>query len=259
MALWCWSAMLASGPVCAAEDEIVTDRPDFVESSLTVGKHHFQIETSVAGEYDRDGNLSERAFTTPTLLRLGVADNWELRLESDGYVRVHTEDSGAPPPRNTYGVADSALGVKWHMQDGQEARPSVASLLHAEVPSGTPDLRGHGIRPSLRFSLEWELPKESSLGVMPGVIYDSRDDGHRFTAGILGVTLSHNWTEPLRTFVEVAARQLATPADGGNIVTYDFGVAYLITPMVQIDAAMFIGANHHTPDVSWTIGLSAKF
>jgi hypothetical protein len=36
-------------------------------------------------------------------------------------------------------------------------------------------------------------------------------------------------------------------------------VAYLITPMVQIDAAMFIGANHHTPDVSWTIGLSAKF
>ena len=85
------------------------------------------------------------------------------------------------------------------------------------------------------------------------------DDGHRYAAGILGATLDHNWTERLHTFVEVAGRQLAPPADGGNVITYGRGAAYLIVPTVQVDTGMFIGANHHTPDVAWTIGLSAKF
>jgi hypothetical protein len=249
-------------PVAGAasgEDQIVTDRPDFVESSLTVGKGRFQIETSVAGEHNRDGTLHETTLNTPTLLRLGVADTFELRLETDGYTRFRSEDTSAPPPQTIYGMADSALGVKWHMQDGEGVRPSIGWLVHADLPSGSQSLRGHGIRPSLRASLEWELPKESSLGIMTGVIYDSRDDGHRYTAGIVGVTFGHNWTEQFRSFVEVAAPQLARPANGGNVVTYDFGVAYLITPKVQIDAAMFIGANDHTPDVAWTIGLSAKF
>jgi outer membrane putative beta-barrel porin/alpha-amylase len=254
----CCLAALAPGHG-RAEDQIVTDRPDFVESSLTVGKGRFQVETSVAGIHNRDGTLHEEILATPTLLRLGVADALELRLETDGYVRTRTEDIGAPPVQTSYGIADSALGLKWHMQDGEGGRPSVAGLLHADVRSGSESLRGHGIRPSLRASFEWELPSHSSLGVMPGVIYDSRDDGHRYAAGILGATLGHNWTERLHTFVEVAGRQLARPADGGNIITYGLGAAYLIVPTVQVDTGMFIGANHHTPDVSWTVGLSAKF
>jgi hypothetical protein len=249
---------LASRPLLAVDEQIVTDRPDFVESSLTVGKGRFQIETSVAGEHDREGSLRSRTITTPTLLRFGIAEPLELRLESDG-LDARTEDRTAQAATTTHGVTDSALGVKWHMLDGEGMRPSVGWLLHADLPSGSPSLRRHGIRPSLRASLEWELPHESSLGVMPGVIYDSADDGHRFTAGILGVTFGHNWTERFRTFAEVAAHQLATPVDGGNLVTCDFGLAYLITPTVQIDAALFIGANHQTPDVFWTLGLSAKF
>ena len=213
----------------------------------------------MAGEHDRKSNFRLRRFSTLTLLRFGVGESLELRLESDGYVDSRTDDVTTPGPQRVRGMADSAFGVKWHMLDGEGVRPSVAWLLHADLPSGSPSLRGHGIRPSLRASLEWELPHENSLGIMPGVIYDSADDGHRYTAGILAVTFGHNWTEQFRTFGEVAAHQLATPGDGGNIVTYDFGVAYLITPKVQIDAAMFIGANHQTPDIAWTIGLSAKF
>src|SRR5262245_3846378 len=72
----------------AADDGIVTDRPDFVESSLTVGKYRFQIETSVNLERDDQDDVKFRTWTTPTLLRFGVSDNLELRLESDGYTRA---------------------------------------------------------------------------------------------------------------------------------------------------------------------------
>jgi hypothetical protein len=44
--------------VAADTDTIATDRPDVVESSLTVGKWRFQIETSVGVEHDHSGSIS---------------------------------------------------------------------------------------------------------------------------------------------------------------------------------------------------------
>lgn len=200
LVLFCLGCCAMAAPAVAAEeehkdqkdekDQIVTDRPDFVESSLTVGKHRFQIETSVAGERNNDGTVHDRTLSTPTLLRFGIADNWEIRLETDGYQRVRTEDTSTASVATTYGMSDVSLGLKWHTMDGEGARPSMAWLLHADMPSGSESLRGHAVRPSLRAVMEWELPHESSLGIMPGVIYDSRDDGHRYTAGIFGVTVA---------------------------------------------------------------------
>lgn len=241
------------------EDQIVTDRPDFVESSLTVGKGRFQVEASVAGIYDKEGSERQHLLGTPFLLRLGFAPDWELRLETAGYTHFHDEDPSVPLDETQSGFEDVALGLKWHTQDGEGARPSVAWLLHADFPIGSSDFRGHAVRPSLRASLEWELPASFGLGVMPGVVYDSREDGHRYTAGILGVVLGYNWTEQLRTFVEVAGRQLATPENGGNIVTYDVGIGWIFTPSMQVDAAVSFGANDHTPDLAWTVGFSVKF
>ncbi|MEO8629059.1 MAG: transporter [Betaproteobacteria bacterium] len=242
-----------------ADDAIVTDRPDVVESSVTVGKGHFQLETSIAGAHNANGTMREDTLNTPTLLRYGFAADWELRLASDGYTRLHSADSSVPSDEKHYGMADMAIGVKWHVADRAGLKPSVAWLLHADLPSGAESLRGHAVRPSLRASLEWDLPGDSSIGVMPGVIYDSRDDGHRFTAGIFGVSFGHAWNDRLHSFLEVAATQIASPANGGNLVTYDVGFSYLLTPMMQVDAGAFIGANQHTPDIAWTVGFSVKF
>lgn len=65
---------VAAGPALA-EEPIATDRPDFVESSQTVGLGRWQIETSVAWEEDEDGAFEASAFSTPTLLRYGFAES----------------------------------------------------------------------------------------------------------------------------------------------------------------------------------------
>ena len=251
--------LLALSCGARGEDTISTDRPDFVESSLTMGKWRFEIETSVAQEFNSDGTTHETTWSTPTLLRLGFLDNWELRLETDGYIHPHTTDATIALDESQNGTTDVSVGLKWHMLDGEGSRPSVGWLLHADLPTGSSDFRGHGVRPSLRAVAEWELPGDNALGVMPGVMYDARDDAHRYTAGIFGITFAHEWTERLRSFVELAAHQLAKPEDGGNVITYDAGVAWLITPKVQLDAAVYVGANDHAPDFVWTVGLSVKF
>ena len=230
---------------------MTTDRPDVVESSNVVGKGRFQIETSFASERDKVAGVKTTTRTTPTLLRYGLTDNTELRLETDGFIRDGRD----------HGFADTAIGLKWHTHDGDEAtgRPSVGWLFHADLDSGSQPFRGHGIRPSVRMVAEWELPNDWSVGVMPGVLRDTNDGGKHFIAGSLAVVLGKAWTHEFRTFVEVAGHQLTSAKNGGSVITYDVGMAYLITPTMQVDTAISLGANDRTPDRQWTVGLSIKF
>lgn len=235
----------------AEEEPMATDRPDVVESSNVVGKGRFQIETSFASESNKVAGVKTTTRMTPTLLRYGITENTELRLETDGFLREGDER----------GFADVSLGLKWHTHDGDDAsgKPSVGWLFHADLDSGSSAFRGHGVRPSVRMVAEWELPQDWSLGVMPGLLRDTNDAGEHYVAGSLAVVLGKSWTDKFRTFVEVAGHQLTSAKNGGSVVTYDVGMAYLITPTMQVDTAVSIGANQYSPDRQWTVGFSIKF
>ncbi|MBL8511944.1 MAG: transporter [Betaproteobacteria bacterium] len=244
----------------AEEESIITDRPDFVESGAVVGKGRLQIETSVAGLRNNADGVKERGRATPTLFRYGVSDHWELRLETEGFLRARVTDTTRGRTVSESGFADVSVGAKWHMQDGDEhGKPAIAWLFHADLDSGSSAFRGKGVRPSVRMVAEWELPDEYSLGVMPGFIVDKNDDNKRFVAGIAAVTVGKGWTDNFRTFIEVAGEQIASRKNGGSQVNYTAGMAYLITKAMQVDFAVSHGANHDTPDWQWTAGFSIKF
>ncbi len=254
--------LMTSGTLLASEeDKIATDRPDFVESSATVGMNRFQVETSIAFDTEKADGLEEDSYTTPTLLRYGFADVWEARLETDGAIHYETRELTSGITTLERGATDLSIGVKWHTQDAAETgiSPAVAWLFHVDVPSGSDNFHGSGMRPSLRAVMEWEFSEVYSLGIMPGIIHDKYVTGERFTAGILGIVTGRAWTEKFRTFLEIAASQITEKKYGGSVVTYDIGGAYLITDMIQADMAMSWGATDAAPDFSWTLGLSAKF
>jgi hypothetical protein len=248
-----------SSAAAAEDDAIKTDRPDFVESSDVVGKGRMQIETSFSVERNHDQGRLDRTSTTPTLLRIGIGEAWEARLETDGRTVFRSREDATRREDTVRGYSDLSLGVKWHMQDGEGARPGLAWLLHADLDTGSSAFRGNGIRPSLRMVAEWELPRGFSLGVMPGLSYDKTEEGKRFVAGIFGIVLGKAWTERLRTYVELAAPRIATARHGGSTATYDAGAAYLLSPDWQLDVSLQRGANRNTPDRTWAVGLSTRF
>lgn len=241
-----------------AAEGIVTDRPDFVESSNVVGFRRLQVETSVAVDRDRSASSRERMLATPTLLRYGVSDSLELRVETDG--RIVARSRALPDGRETResGYADVALGLKWHMADAQGALPSLGVLLHADTPSGSRALRGNRVRPSLRMVGEWELPGDMSLGVMPGIARDTDAGGERYVYGIFGAVLGKQLSEQLRGFVEIAVPHAARSGRGGTEASLDVGGAYLLTDTLQLDAMLSRGLNSRTPDLGFTVGLSFK-
>ncbi|WP_373991244.1 transporter [Duganella sp. BuS-21] len=258
-----WTAVLLLGlPLLAhaveEKDQVVTDRPDFVESSNVVGAGRFQIETSFALERDKAHGGKQRTYSTPTLLRFGLSDNWEARIETDGRMRVVTDDPGGGRQTDN-GYADVSLGVKWHMADADGALPSMGVLAHLDLDSGTAAFRAPGKGGSLRLAAEWELPGDLGLGVMPGLAWQRDDNGARYTSAILGVVLGKEWNERFRSFIEYSAPQIARGRHGGTVTTFDVGAAYLLTDLVQVDSALSRGLNRNTPDWSWTVGLSIKF
>ncbi len=238
------------------KDAIVTDRPDFVESSNVVGKHRLQVETSFALDRKHDGAVVEQSAATPILLRYGINDTLELRMETDGRLRRRVGDAHGRLTDSGYG--DLSLGLKWHVADGEGSRPSVGMLVHADLATGSPAMRGAGVRPSLRMAAEWELPAQMSLGVMPGLSLDRTEDGRRFTAAIFGVVIGKAWSERLRSFAEVAAPRIARSRSGGSDVRFDTGVAYLLSDQCQLDSAVSRGLTARSADLSFTVGLSFK-
>ena len=253
------ATLLAALSLCTAavhaQDSIEADRPDFVESSKVVGKGRVQIETSALVERDRNEDGRERTLSTPTLLRIGVADTLELRVETEGRMIRHLGGEGERTTEAGYG--DSALGLSWHAMDGAGSLPSVGVHLAAEFASGSRAFRGEGARPSLRVAGEWELPNELTLGVMPGIGAD-RDETGRYRYGMLGIVLEKEFGERLRGLVEVALPRIARGRHGGTEASVDVGAAWLLSKDIQFDAMLSRGLNSRTPDIAFTIGLSIR-
>lgn len=249
-------------PPALAADEMATDRPDFVESSDVVGKGRVQVETSFAGERDRADGFTVRVASTPTLLRVGVSDDLELRVETDGRLRATVREDATGARSTERGWSDTAVGLKWHLRDGDEnaGTPGIALLLHADLDSGSAAFRGEGVRPSARVVFEWDLGGDWSFGAMPGFYVERNAGGQRYVGGIAAVTVGRDWLEGrVHGFVELAGQRLASRRNGGSVVTADLGVSWKIRPTVQVDCALFKGLNRDAPDLGWTTGLSLKF
>lgn len=249
---------LAIASVHAADDDsISTDRPGVAESSKVVGKGRLQLETSAQWERLRNDDEHSRTLSTPTLLRIGVGENAELRIETDGRTVIHDHPPGSPSSVDA-GWADTEAGVKWHLADQQDTHPSLGVLLHAALPSGSASLRGHGVRPSLRLSAEWELADGYSLGLMPGIGSDSDDNDKRYGYGVLAANLGKDFGERAHGFVELASPQVARASHGGTQLLADAGVTWALNKDCQLDVSLTHGLNRRTPDLGLAFGLSVR-
>ena len=238
-----------SGTAAHADDSINTDRPDIANGADVVGGGHWQLETGLAGDKSRDG----RSLSTPLLLRVGLSEDWELRIDGDGYQRQ--SGGGA----SLHGWGDVGLGSKWHWRDGDGLTPSLGVLGHVSFATGSGAFRGQGTRPELDLAMEWDLGKGYDLSVMPGLYRDSNDAGQHYTGGVLALSLGKAIDDKTHGFVELAGQQLASNRNGGKLVTLDTGVSYALSNDTQVDAAVFRGLNHASPDWQWTVGFSVRF
>jgi hypothetical protein len=253
--------LLVAAPAAAQDfsgipEPLVTDRPDFTESTSTVPRGHFQIEggfTSARVDEEEAQSLGE------ILIRIGAGERVEARIGAGSYTRL---DTGLPGEDRITGFEDPFLGMKVRLTPGDPdllppGRPTMALLLSASLPAGNEDLTADAWVPEAKLALSWELTPRVSLGSNLNYAY-AVDGGDRFHQLAGSLTSGISLTDRLGMFVEYFG--FSEETDGGPDTHYlNGGTTFGISNDLQLDARIGFGLNEASPDWFAGVGAAVRF
>lgn len=154
----------------AEQDDLINpDRPGIADGSNVVGAGRLQIETGVQQELRRNGAVDDRRQFVPTLLRIGLNDSWEARIEGNVYTWMRQSDAVTGVTRSE-GMMPVSLGVKFHFQDSNGVKqPSLGAILRVFPASGSNNFRTRQATGDIRVAADWDFAPNWSLNPNVGV------------------------------------------------------------------------------------------
>ena len=247
-----------AAPPAAAEDLINPDRPGIADGSTTIGPDHFQAEVGLQYEYHRDEQGHVQLIFLPTLLRFGLSNAWELRIEGNGYSWQRSNLDGQAS--ETDGFAPASAGVKYHfIDDGGFSRPSVGVILRIFPQAGGSVLHTHRTTGDLRLVADWNVAPEWSLNPNIGIARIEDQNQRAATPVLFAMTLNYNPT-PAATYFVDTGMQSAEQHHGRASIIVDGGVAYILGRDTQLDASVGWGVMGETAAQPFlSIGISERF
>jgi Putative MetA-pathway of phenol degradation len=256
------AAALAMAPLAhaASADDVVRpidpDRPDLTNGTATVGRGVLQIETGV--EYSRTsvgGAPTEQRFSVPLVLRFGVLDRLEVRVESEPLVRLRGAEDDT-------GFGDLKLGLKWGFFDVEEGdwRPALGLLPFVKLPTADAPIGSERPDFGLLLLISYNMPFDFSLDVNIGgaAIGQSHPSGYLAQGQLSGSLQRAVLTERLVGFVELFYFS-RDDRDGHHRFGGDMGVIYRLTPDLAVDTALETTLTGRGPDFAVRAGLSTRF
>lgn len=220
-------------------DLINADRPGIADGSTVVGPKTFQIESGIQAEYRRDGDSREHTLFLPTLLRIGIDNHWEIRVEGNTYTRV-TSFQSTTTTDQTSGFAPLSLGFKYHIYDSHNDRQfSLGTIVRVFPAWGSKEFKAQHATGDVRLAADWNFAPRLTLSLNPniGVARYEDDRGRLFTAGLFAVTLNSNPSKKLNPFIDLGV-QWPEERNGQTSVILDGGLAYIIGHNLQVDSAV---------------------
>ena len=151
---WCTAPEVSGGP--KLDEPITTDRPDFTESSVTVGRDVFQIESGYTFGQDDEAGARTRSHSIGELLfRYGVYADWlELRLGVSP-VAESVRDIGGSASGS--GVQDLYLGTKLALTPQAGVLPEMAVVPQMTVPTGSDGFGADATLPGVNWLYGWDV------------------------------------------------------------------------------------------------------
>lgn len=244
---------------------LVTDRPDVTESTDAVPRGRVQLEMGYTFTYDREGRARTRSHTAPEgLLRIGLFEDFELRLGWDGYTFTHLLEPVKGRTGRTVlvedwsqGAEDASLGFKYKLAEQDGWRPHLGVIASASVPSGSAGVTSGDVDPALVFAWAYDVTERLSIAGNVGVGAPT-EGSSRFVQTGASVTAAFALTERTGAYAEYFGSYPNTHhTDCAH--SLNGGLTYLVSDDFQIDVRAGFGLNEEADDFFTGVGFAWRW
>lgn len=228
---------LAASMLQVRTQPIVTDRPDFTESSELVAVGSLQIESGAT--YERSGG-EYRASGPEVLLRYGASERLEWRLGLPNYTSGDVEGFD-----DLYLGAKLPLGTYWRFQ--------LAAIPAVFIPVGREGVRSESPAPELKVVWSTEFGENSLSGMV--YVSSSEEGGVRLTPVQHTISLGVPVKDRVNAFFE---HVLDMQNGSAPQHTFHSGLTFQPVPTRQFDLHFGFGLTKDAPDFFVGLGYSVR-
>lgn len=244
-----------------AEEPLTTERPDFTNSSRTVGKGRVQLESGYTFTADRGGGGRVTSHSFPeALLRVGMLEEWfEFQVGQNFLSNRTAEPDG---PGRAVGPQDLYLAIKFALTPQAGPLPETAVTLQATTPTGSRDQTAGRVLPGLLYLYSWDVvPDRVSLAGSSVATGAADDDGGTYLQLAQSLSVGYTLTDRLGAYTECYALfpSGASAAGVGPQYYFNGGFLYRVTPDFQLDVRSGLGLNRHADDFFTGLGFAVRF
>ena len=244
---WSYGTSFAGGPP-GRDEPLVTDRPDFTEASVTVGRGVAQLEFGHTYTHDDEDGVRVSSHSFPeTLLRVGFFAEWLEARVGWNYADETVRSGGVSTSAN--GAEDLYLGLKIALTPQEGCLPEMALMPQMTVPSGGGDFTADEVLPGVNWLYGWDLTDSLATGGSTQVnraIDDGTDDAYLELAQ--SWTVGYSFNEWLGGYAEWFA---FFPHSADTVLPehyFNGGFTFLITNNLQFDVRAGLGLNEAADD-----------
>ncbi len=244
------------GPIL--DESIVTDRPDFTEASVTVGKGVTQLEAGYTFTANNDdGEKSrEHSFGEP-LIRYGILADWlEFRF---AVFPTQSRTTAGGVSHTASGAEHVYLGGKIALTPQEGWLPEMAVAPQMSVLTGNDASTDNELLPGVNWLYAWDINEFVSTGGSTQV-NRALDDATQndYAEWAQSWTIGYTLTEKLGAYTEWFAI-IPNAADTAHTEHYfNGGFTYLLNDDIQLDVRTGCGLNHAADDFFAGTGLSIR-
>lgn len=245
--------------------DLCAERPGLTVNECTIETGHGQIETSLADWTleKRDGERTDTLLAGDTLLRVGIADETEVRLGWTAFGHVRDRQDGMVDTTNS--VGDVTIGLKRNIVDAQKHGDiglSLAVIPFATLPIGREPVGDGTWSAGARVPMGYRISKTFKFELTPLVEAAADDDGrgrHLLYSAAFGA--KYDLTKKINVTAEVEGMRDDDPDRDvrGTQALAALSLAVQPNDRSQIDFSAVAGLDRAAPDIELSVGVVRWF
>lgn len=247
------------------EERIETERHDFTQSAVTVGRGVVQVEGGYSYFYKDTEHEIESAHTAPEmLLRFGLSEDIEFRLRWNyawEFIDVEDDNSGAEDLRYT-------LKLQMTRESEESLLPTSALEVRGTAPTGGEAWTTERVEFGLDYIYQWQLAEGMTIAGSTGFATNGLGDfgllpeesaEDRFISLTQSAVLGLELSEANTMYAEWFGIYSQGLEDEFTISVFNIGIDHYVNDDFVIDVRVGVGLSDDSDDFFSGIGGGYRF